>query len=226
MGPVRENHASGSPPILIVTDIRLYREGLAHILRRERSVRAATAASAEEALARVAESEPSVALVDMAAEGALEIIRALAVAVPDLKIVALALPETEEEVIACAEAGISGFVSRDASLDDLVTAIDTAIRGEMICSPRVAASLLRRVRTLAAERAAAPLDPHLTDREMQILRLIEHGLSNKEIAQRLCIEVPTVKHHVHNVLEKLGVRRRGEAVARMRGLLVASSRGG
>ncbi|HEV2875602.1 MAG TPA: response regulator transcription factor [Thermoleophilaceae bacterium] len=211
--------------MLIVTDIRLYREGLAHILRRERGVQVAATASASEALAAVTETRPSVALVDMATEGALDTIRDLARSVPDLRIVALAVPETEGEVIACAEAGISGLVNRDASLDDLVDAIDSAARGEMLCSPRVAASLLRRVRTLAAERSATPADLHLTAREVQILRLIEQGLSNKEIAQRLCIQVATVKHHVHNLLEKLGARRRGEAVARMRGLLAASSRG-
>ena len=183
-------------------------------------------ASAEEALAAVAQVHPNVALVDMATDGALETIRALALTSPEVKIVALAVPEAEGEVIACAEAGISGLVSRDASLDDLLHSIASVARGEMVCSPRVAASLLRRVRTLAAERAGEPVDPHLTAREMQILRLIEdEGLSNKEIAQRLCIEVPTVKHHVHNLLEKLGVRRRSEAVARIRGLRAAAGSG-
>ena len=223
LGPICEAGVDESPPVLIVTDIRLFREGLANILRRDRGVRVAATASAAEALRAVAESRPAVALVDMATADALATIRALVLAAPELKVVALAVPETEGEVIACAEAGISGLVSRDASLDDLIEAIDSVSRGEMVCSPRVAARLLRRVRTLAAERADEPRDPHLTAREMQILRLIEEGLSNKEIAQRLCIEVPTVKHHVHNLLEKLGVRRRGEAVARIRGLRASRS---
>jgi len=225
MRPVDEGQLDATASVLIVTDIRLYREGLAHILRREHGVGVVATVSAAEALRAVADSRPAVALVDMATDGALRTIRALALGAPELKIVALAVQEAEGEVIACAEAGISGLVSRDASLDDLVETISSVARGEMVCSPRVAASLLRRVRTLAAERAREPLDPHLTARETQILRLIEEGLSNKEIARRLCIEVATVKHHVHNLLEKLGVSRRGEAVARVRGLRTASGIG-
>ena len=222
MDPADAVGVSTPTSVLIVTDIRLYREGLAHILCRERGVQVIGTSSAREALSEVVARHPAVALVDMASHGSLATIRALALGAPQLKIVALAVRDAEGEVIACAEAGISGLVSRDASLDDLVQTIDSVARDEMVCSPRVAASLLRRVRTLAAERARAPVDLHLTGREMQILRLIEEGLSNKEIAQRLCIEVPTVKHHVHNLLEKLGVSRRGEAVARIRGLRAAS----
>lgn len=213
--------------VLIVADIRLYRDGLAHVLRRERGMRVtAVAGTRKEALGALAGERPSVALVDMGMSDALATVRALAHAAPEVKVVGLAVPESDGEVIACAEAGISGLVSREGSLDDLVAAIESAARGEMACSARVAASLLRRVRTLAAERAGVPKGLRLTNREIQIVRLIDEGLSNKEIANRLSIEVATVKHHVHNVLEKLGVRRRGEAAARLRGLTAASGEAG
>jgi DNA-binding NarL/FixJ family response regulator len=89
-------------------------------------------------------------------------------------------------------------------------------RGEFLCSPGTAATLLRRVAALAAERHTADNGARLTPREQQVVRLIDEGLSNKEIARRLSIEVRTVKNHVHSILEKLQVRRRGEAAARMR----------
>jgi DNA-binding NarL/FixJ family response regulator len=94
------------------------------------------------------------------------------------------------------------------------------VRDELPCSPQIASTLLRRVGALAS--VAAPVEPRarLTSRELEIVHLIERGLSNKEIGRELCIEVATVKNHVHNVLEKLQVRRRTEAVARIRGRAV------
>src|SRR5439155_827652 len=107
--------------------------------------------------------------------------------------------------------------AREASIDDLVTVIESVARGEAICSPRVAAGLLRRVAALAAGHGGDLPRAQLTNREREIVRLIDNGLSNKEIARALGIEVATVKNHVHNILEKLQVHRRGEAAARVRG---------
>jgi DNA-binding NarL/FixJ family response regulator len=126
-------------------------------------------------------------------------------------VVALAAPESEEDIIALAEAGVLGYVTRDESLDNLVTTIESVARDEMACSPWMATVLVRRVQALAAERPGPT--QRLTAREAEILELIAQGLSNKEIAARLFIEVTTVKNHVHNILEKLGVSRREEAVA-------------
>src|SRR6185312_10282258 len=95
----------------------------------------------------------------------------------------------EPRLVALAEAGIAGYVSREGSIDDLVAVIESVSRGEMLCSPRMAATLLRRV-TLIAE-----------------------GLTNKEIARRLCIELPTVKNHLHAIFARLDVSRRSEASA-------------
>jgi two-component system, NarL family, nitrate/nitrite response regulator NarL len=208
------------PIVLIVADVRLYREGLAFILERRPDVTVgATAPNCALALEALCDSEPTVALVDMVAPDALDTVGALVRARPELKVVALAVSDPEADMIGLAEAGIAGFVSRDGSVEDLVAAISSAARDEMLCSPAIAASLLRRVRTLAAERAGPHEDLHLTAREIQIVQLIDEGLSNKEIATTLKIEVPTVKHHVHNLLEKLGVSRRAEAAARVRNLI-------
>jgi DNA-binding NarL/FixJ family response regulator len=101
---------------------------------------------------------------------------------------------------------------------DLRRAIESAWNGEAICSPRVAADAFSRLARLSAGRPPAPLS-ELTPREQEVARLIEQGMSNKQIARRLVITLATVKNHVHNVLEKLRVRRRGEVGARIRTLM-------
>jgi two-component system, NarL family, nitrate/nitrite response regulator NarL len=128
----------------------------------------------------------------------------------------LGLPETDEAVLAYAEAGIAGYVSRDGSVQDLVTAIEGAVKGELRCSPRLAGTILRRLAWRAAVGGDVSPRTTLTSRETEIVRLIDQGLSNKEIAVRLGIEVATVKNHVHNLLDKLRVHRRSEAAARLR----------
>jgi len=94
--------------------------------------------------------------------------------------------------------------------------VSAAVRGELPCSPRIAGGLLRRVTALAAERWSREEPYRLTAREAEIAQLIERGLSNKEIARTLCIEVSTAKNHVHSILEKLHVHRRVEAAALLR----------
>jgi two-component system nitrate/nitrite response regulator NarL len=133
----------------------------------------------------------------------------------DAPIVALAVGDDEENVIALAEAGVIGFIDREEGLDALVAAVALVARGEAAFPPRIGTSLLRRVSTFRQHRRTLDVAP-LTVRESQVAELIAEGLSNKEIAARLFIEVATVKNHVHNILEKLGVDRRFDAVARLR----------
>jgi len=202
--------------VLVVADIRLFREGLAEMLRAEPEIEVvATAAGADEAVRALRELDPDVALVDMAIPDNKWLVRALVAAVPGACIVALAVPEIEREVLACAEVGVAGYVTRDGSIEDVVAAVESAARGEILCSPRMAARLFQRVATLALERSPN-IESRLTTRELEILDLIDQGLSNKEIARRLTIQLSTVKNHVHNILEKLNVSRRSEAAARAR----------
>ncbi len=203
--------------VLIVGDNRLYREGLARVLNENpRTHVVGMAQSRSEALAAAAAMRPEVVLLDMVMADALATARHLIEAAPGLKVVALGVAEIESEVVACAEAGIASYVTRDGTLDDLMQAMDSAVRGELRCSPQVAGSLLRRVSSLASERPEQPDLCALTNREIRILGIIEQGLSNKEIARALAIEVATVKNHVHHILEKLHVSRRGEAAALFR----------
>jgi DNA-binding NarL/FixJ family response regulator len=130
-------------------------------------------------------------------------------------VVALAITESEAGVLACAETGVAGYVTRDASMDEVVATLLAVARGELACPPAIAASLFRHVGTLSARRGE-PAPDVLTPREREIVELIEQGLSNKEISRRLSIGLSTVKNHVHNLLEKLHVPRRGAAAARLR----------
>jgi DNA-binding NarL/FixJ family response regulator len=204
--------------VLLVDDLFLARAGLAELLRSgDWATRVETAEDVQAAVAAVNDRRPDVILLSMTSLGGLAALRALRAAEPGIPVVALAVGETEEAVVACAEAGAAGFLPRRATLEDLQAAVTGALRGEAVCSPRVAGHLLHRVSMLAAQPITRTEETaHLTPREREVLVFIEQGMSNKQIAVDLGIEVRTVKNHVHHLLEKLRVSRRGEAAARLR----------
>jgi DNA-binding NarL/FixJ family response regulator len=204
--------------ILIASDVRLYSEGLRQFLGAQPGFRVLAIADSASAALRAVETDlPDLVLLDQALPGSLETLRGIRRLHPGSRVIALGLQDQEEAILMWAEAGAAGFVPRDASLDELLETIGSALRDELLCSPRVAASLLRRLACRASAGPAHPPRAPLTPREAMIVSLIDEGLSNKEIAVRLGIEVATVKNHVHNLLEKLRVHRRAEAAARLRG---------
>jgi DNA-binding NarL/FixJ family response regulator len=200
--------------LLVIAGIRFYRDGLAGVLAKLPDVRfVGVAADGVEGPAAVGRAQPDIVLLDMGLPDAVHIARSVLRTSPGTTVVALGVAETEEQVLACAEAGIAGYVAPDASLNDLVAAVRAAARGEAVLSPRISASLMRRIATLS--RSGVPSRPaqQLTKREQQIVDLIAQGLINREIATRLGIELCTVKNHVHNILHKLGVTGRAEVAA-------------
>jgi DNA-binding NarL/FixJ family response regulator len=207
--------------VFVLVGVRLYRDGIVEALRRDARFHvvgsAASLRTAREELEGML-SSPHVALLDVDRPDGFGAARALHESWPTLAIVALAVRETDDDVVSWAEAGVSGLVSRSASIGQLLDAIAAAVDDEVLCSPAVAGALLRRVNAMGLERGAHA-GPPLTRREREIVRLIGDGLSNKQIATALHIEVATVKNHVHNILEKLSVGNRTEAVhvARARG---------
>jgi two-component system, NarL family, nitrate/nitrite response regulator NarL len=207
----------GTPALrlLIATEVRLYREGLATSLaeRPEADV-VGSAASGEEAVEALRRASPDMVLLDPDLPGAAEVLREARREPCGAAVVALAIHASAEGVVACAEAGMAGYVDRSASIDDLIRTLAAVARGEVPCPPRIAGSLFRRVGTLS--RSAPPEVDVLTPREREVLSLIDAGCSNKEIARRLHIGLSTVKNHVHNLLGKLGAERRGAAAARLR----------
>jgi DNA-binding NarL/FixJ family response regulator len=213
--------------VLISTPIKLYSDGIAHFLRSSQAVDVLdTAAEGMTTIERAVALSPDVILLDMALEDSLQTSRTLSAALPRTAIVALAVPESAGYVLDCAEAGICGYVPREGSLEELLRTVIRAANGEAVCSPPIAGSLFRRVAALAAtgpKASTVPPAPVLTARQTEIVALISDGLSNKQIARELCIEVPTVKNHVHAILEKLGAHTRGEAAATAR-RIAASAR--
>jgi two-component system nitrate/nitrite response regulator NarL len=204
----------------VISDIRLYRDGLCEILSQREGIEVVgVAADVDSALPLIRDltAGPDVALLDIGAPDGLFALRRLAGAVAGVRILAITVPDDDSDVVACAESGAAGFVTRGASLEELVDALESVARGEVLCSPRITAALVQRVGLLARERAR---EEQLTQREREILTLIEAGFSNKSIAQRLRIEVPTVKNHVHRIIEKMGVTNRAQAAARFRRQLV------
>lgn len=221
---IKPSHCYPGIGVLIVADVRLYREGLAASLTsRDHLLAIATSASRADALARVRDVEVDVVVVDMGTPESLELIGDLRREAATTKILAFAVEEVTSDVLDCAEAGAAGYVTADASIDDLVAAIERIKREELVCSPRVAAKLFRRI----SERIdpwvrGAPQAKTLTGRERQVLDFIRQGHSNKQIAQKLNIAEPTVKNHVHHLLQKLEVTTRAQAAARA--ILPASRR--
>jgi two-component system, NarL family, nitrate/nitrite response regulator NarL len=213
----RSNLQQPGPTVFIVSDIRLLREGLLLSLSRQPSLAVADSADLTISPTQIAAARPDVVLLDVGAPGGLETLLVLRQALPDLKIVAIAVSDIEQEVVACAEAKVSGFVSRDGSIQDLVTAVHCAMRNELVCPPRIAGMLFRRVAAIGSKRSPGPDNSALTRREHEIVSLMTQGLSNKEIARQLRIQNATVKNHIHSILAKLHVRRRGEVAARMHG---------
>jgi DNA-binding NarL/FixJ family response regulator len=201
--------------VLIVASIRLYREGLAQLLNANGDFTVVgTDSTGREAIQRVDETAPDVTLVDMDIPDLGDISAAFATRSPRIPLVAVGIAESDAEVLACAEMGIAGYVTRESSMSELAAALRGAADGELFCSPRTAGILIRRIAELAADRQQSDNSSvaMLTQREREVATLMCEGLSNKEIATRLCIEVATVKNHVHNVLDKLNVHRRSEAV--------------
>ena len=209
--------------IFIVDDNRLLRHGLVAMLAEHEDFEVVgTAASGHEALEQIKALRPKVALIDIGMPGkdGIEVTQALHDDFPEVKVIILGMPDLTDEIMACIEAGAAGYAIKEASFDSLVETIRSANRGESFCSPRMAASLFSRVAELTGERIPRS-SIRLTPREVQIINKIAEGLSNKEVADRLCIEVQTVKNHVHNILDKLQLHNRLEAVqyARERNLL-------
>ena len=208
--------SEGRLRVFVVSDVRLYSDGLAALLATDPSIEVAGSAALDERGAqRIRAARPDILIVDAIALRSSDFVARLAAELPSMLILACGVREELEEVVACAQCGAAGYVARDASADDLVRIVRSLERGELPCPPRIASMLFRQL----AGRSTVPIaDPAaaLTARERQVIALVDRGLSNKEIAASLSIEVATVKNHVHRVLEKLAVHRRSAAAARLR----------
>ncbi len=206
---------SSGMSVLIVSDIKLCQQAFAALLAQEASIAVVGTTDPTKALAIAGELKPEIVLLDMTRHHSLDCVRGFAERWPATKVVAFGIAETDAEIVSLAAAGVTGYVRDDATLAEVVAVLDSAKRDELLCSPRAAATLCSQV-ALLSRGNNMEVPPALSRRELQIAALIDEGLSNKEIARKLGIQATTVKNHVHNILDKLKVRRRGEAAACLR----------
>jgi two-component system nitrate/nitrite response regulator NarL len=211
--------------VFILSDVRLCREGLALLLAQQRSIDVVGSASAPKAIREIVELRPDIVLLDASAVDVRALARGIYDVMPDSKVIAFAICEIDEEVIACAEAGIAAYVTRECSSEEMVDILHQAVRGDFVCSQRLTSSLFRYIASLSRERRGLNsaimaerdnVDFKLTRRENDVIPFIAQGLTNKEIARTLGVGPSTIKNHVHNILEKLQLRRRGEIAAQAR----------
>ena len=202
--------------VLIVVGVRLFREGLAATLSDYRQLSVVgTAASAEQLMAAADTLRPDVVIVEVSLPDVRDIMRALREREPAPRILAFAVHDDISAIVDCAKAGADGYATANASIDEVVAAVENTVSGELRCSPRIAAELFRRAAYYPAPDDSTTA-PFLTLREQQVFDHLQQGHSNKEIGSALNIAEATVKNHVHSLLEKLGVTTRAEAVASAR----------
>jgi DNA-binding NarL/FixJ family response regulator len=215
---------SGQPVrVLLVDDQALFREALATLLEVRPEIEVVgEAANGAEALDRVAGLRPDVVLMDlhMPVLDGIAATRRLRVERPGIRVLALTTFDDDEDVFAALRAGAVGYLLKDVSGDRLVEALLAAARGESVLQPSVAARVVARFAELPddAPPRPQPLVVPLSDRELEVLRLLADGGSNREIAAAMFLAEGTVKNHVTNVLAKLGARDRTQAALRGRAL--------
>jgi DNA-binding NarL/FixJ family response regulator len=211
----------GSDPIrtLIVDDHALFRRGLEIVLVTEDDIDVVGEASdGTEAVERAGESLPDVVLMDikMPRSSGIEACRAIKDVAPSARIVILTMSDEEEDLFDAIKAGASGYLLKDIPLDEVAEAVRSVHGGQSLISPSMAGKLLSEFASLAKRESDEPpervLAPRLTEREMQVLKLVARGMNNRDIAKELFISDNTVKNHVRNILEKLQIHSRMEAV--------------
>jgi two-component system NarL family response regulator len=173
------------------------------------------AADGGAALALAQDLVPDVVLMDVRMPGmsGIDTTRRMAAALPSTRIIMLTVSDEEDDLFEAIKAGASGYLLKEISIEEVGDAVASVMAGNSLITPSMAAKLLTEFNSLAKQaetRTAAP--PRLTDRELQVLRLIATGMSNREIAGELTISENTVKNHVRNILEKLHLHSRVEAV--------------
>jgi DNA-binding NarL/FixJ family response regulator len=189
------------------------------VLEGERDIELVGQASdGAEAVEKAAESVPDIVLMDirMPRSSGIEACRAMKDAAPSAKIVILTISDEEEDLFEAIRAGASGYLLKDIPLDEVADAVRAVYGGQSLINPSMAGKLLTEFATLARrdgeERVQEVPAPRLTEREMQVLKLVARGMNNRDIAKELFISENTVKNHVRNILEKLQIHSRMEAV--------------
>ena len=216
----RSTGRTGAGPVAtigVVVYSRQYRAAVLTALERSPGLIPADLGSGDGESERELEHlRPDAVLLDLPRRRMLPFVRAARRLRPELVVVAANCDDEEGDLIALFEAGVSAFVPNDASEEEMLGVLRDALAGEVHCPPRIVAALVRRLQG-SGGAAGSGRSGKLTPREAQVARLLDQGLTNKEIAARLAIGISTAKNHVHSILQKVSAHRRGEAVEQLRG---------
>jgi DNA-binding NarL/FixJ family response regulator len=200
--------------VVLADDHPLYRQGLARLLVRSGIEVVAEAGNGLEAISAVEQHAPDVAVVDLNMPGlsGVEVTRRLIERTPASRVLIVSVSAREDDVTEAMLAGASGYVLKESPVEQVVAGIEAAAAGESLISPRIASMLLRKVRDWPSQEAEAPT-PALSERELQVLRLVADGKTSDEIGEALFIGPSTVRNHISSILMKLQVENRVQAAA-------------
>jgi DNA-binding NarL/FixJ family response regulator len=203
--------------VLVVDDHALFRRGLQMVLEQEADIEVVgEAGDGAEAVERATDAMPDIVLMDvrMPKRGGIDACTAIKDAVPSAKIIMLTISDEEADLYDAIKAGASGYLLKEISIEEVAAAIRAVNEGQSLISPSMASKLLTEFASMIKrtdDRQQVPT-PRLTDREMEVLKLVAKGLNNRDIAKQLFISENTVKNHIRNILEKLQLHSRMEAV--------------
>jgi len=203
--------------VMIVDDHELFRRGIQMVLEQEDDLEVVgEATDGEQAVSKAEELTPDVVLMDvrMPKNSGIEATRKIKELIPSAKILMLTVSDQEEDLYEAIKAGASGYLLKEISEEDVADAIRSVWSGQSRISPAMASKLLNEFQAMSkrAEEREAVHTPRLTEREMEVLTLVAKGMNNRDIAKELFISENTVKNHVRNILEKLQLHSRMEAV--------------
>jgi DNA-binding NarL/FixJ family response regulator len=217
MNSTSDRSTDQSLRVLIVDDHALFRRGLQMVLKQESDIEVVgEAADGHEAVGKAQELMPDVILMDvrMPKRSGIEATQRIKELLPHVKILMLTISDEEADLYEAIKAGASGYLLKEISIDEVADAVRSVWAGQSRISPSMAAKLLTEFAAMskrAEERQQLPA-PRLTEREMEVLKLVAQGLNNRDIAKELYISENTVKNHIRNILEKLHLHSRMEAV--------------
>jgi|WetSurMetagenome_2_1015567.scaffolds.fasta_scaffold381012_2 two-component system, NarL family, response regulator LiaR len=201
--------------ILIADDHAVVREGTRAMLERERDMEViGEAANGEEAITMIEQLKPDVAILDISMPriGGVEVTRRIKPRYPTMGILILSIYDNDEYVFAVLEAGAAGYLLKDADKREVIEAVRAVADGESVLHPSIARKVIQRAIVGNAKAGDNVTGPDMSERETEVLKMAARGLTNKQIADVLCISVRTVQGHINSIFHKLGVGSRTEAI--------------
>ena len=214
--------------LLLIEDNRLLRDGIAAMLKGHRDINVVAASgNGENSIQKIHKLKPDVILLDLGlrSHNSLHVVELVKREFPRANVIVMDLAPAQGDVLQFVRAGASGFILKDATVDDFLATIRSVAEGGKVLPPVLSGSLFSQIIEHAVDGGRAKLTKaiRMTKREREVIGLVSDGLTNKEIAKRLNIATYTIKSHVHNILEKLSLRSRVEVAVRA-GIRVPSAR--